>query len=641
MKYGLCILAIGASLFSTACGGGSGSMTLVPPATYTVGGKVSGLAGTGLVLQNNSSATLSVVANATSFVFPDALTSGTGYAVSVMTQPSNPVQSCAVSAGSGTVNANIGSVMVTCTTPPTTYTVGGTISGLAASGLTLQINSAETLTIGTSQSSFTFQTALTDGSSYDVAVLAQPSIPAQSCSVIDGSGTSSVNLKTVAVRCKNLNEWAWEGGPQVDDQIGSYSGIGVASSTNNPGARYWGVSSTDKTGNFWLFGGYGYDSVGTLADMNDLWKYDASLGQWISMGGSDVAAVNGTYGSVGTADPNNTPGARDSAVSWTDASGNFWIFGGHGYDSTRTAGNLNDLWNYNATNGWTWVSGSNVVNPIGTYGTKGVADVANAPGSRYSGVSWMDQKGNLWLFGGQGSDSAANVGYLNDLWKGSYNASGQWTWTWVSGDAVTGAKGIYGTKGKSSTTNTPGARYLAANWTDVNGNLWMFGGFGPDSTGNTAVLSDLWEFNVGTGQWMWVSGSETAAVEAVYGTLGVASKKNLPGSRKGSIVWTDAQGNFWLFGGIGIDSTGVSGQLNDLWEYNVNNLDWTWQSGSNVAGAPGSYGTLGTADTSNVPGARGGAPSWIDASGNLWLFGGNGPVSGANGSFSDLWKFIP
>ena len=190
------------------------------------------------------------------------------------------------------------------------------------------------------------------------------------------------------------------------------------------------------------------------------------------------------------------PGARDSAVSWTDALGNFWLFGGHGYDSVRTADNLNDLWKFSGGE-WTWVSGSNVVNQQGNYGALGVGDPANVPGARYSASSWSDKQGNFWLFGGLGGRRlTGTVGSLNDLWEGNYNSTGQWIWTWVAGSSVAGEK----------TDSVPGARYLSANWTDKQGNLWLFGGYGPDTNGNTASLSDLWEYNVSSGQWTFVGG---------------------------------------------------------------------------------------------------------------------------------------
>jgi hypothetical protein len=64
------------------------------------------------------------------------------------------------------------------------------------------------------------------------------------------------------------------------------------------------------------------------------------------MGGSSTVGHAGVYGTLGTAAAGNIPGSRDAAVTWTDSSGNFWLFGGWGYDSTGTVGDLNDLWEY-------------------------------------------------------------------------------------------------------------------------------------------------------------------------------------------------------------------------------------------------------------------------------------------------------
>ncbi len=83
----------------------------------TVGGTVSGLAGTGLVLSLNSGAqTLSVSVNG-SYSFPSAITAGNPYAVTVQTQPSAPGQTCVVANGNGTMgNSAVTNVNVTCTT---------------------------------------------------------------------------------------------------------------------------------------------------------------------------------------------------------------------------------------------------------------------------------------------------------------------------------------------------------------------------------------------------------------------------------------------------------------------------------------------------------------------------------------------
>jgi len=66
----------------TACGGGDSGPP--PPATYTVGGTVTGLSGSGLVLQNGGGADLPISASGT-FTFATRMLSGTSYSVTVKT----------------------------------------------------------------------------------------------------------------------------------------------------------------------------------------------------------------------------------------------------------------------------------------------------------------------------------------------------------------------------------------------------------------------------------------------------------------------------------------------------------------------------------------------------------------------------
>jgi hypothetical protein len=128
----------------------------------------------------------------------------------------------------------------------------------------------------------------------------------------------------------------------------------VAASTNIPGARNGAVSWSDASGNAWIFGGEGFDSNGVFGYLNDLWKFDPALGttgEWTWMGGSSTVGNNdgqlGVYGTLGTAASTNIPGGREFAMSWIDASGNLWLFGGDGYDSVGTQDEyLNDLWKY-------------------------------------------------------------------------------------------------------------------------------------------------------------------------------------------------------------------------------------------------------------------------------------------------------
>ena len=167
--------------------------------TYSIGGSVTGLAGAGLVLQDNAGDDLSVAPGSGTFTFATPVASGATYQVTVKTQPTVPSQTCAASAATGTVvSANVTNVVVTCTT--TTYTVGGSITGLTASGLVLQNNGGDDLTVSATSSSFTFATAVASGSPYSVTVKTQPS--GLTCAVSAGSGTvGAAPVANVAVIC--------------------------------------------------------------------------------------------------------------------------------------------------------------------------------------------------------------------------------------------------------------------------------------------------------------------------------------------------------------------------------------------------------------------------------------------------------
>ena len=191
------------ALALAACGGGGSSpapsqSSDPAPTQYTIGGSVTGLSGTGLVLQDNGGDNLSVSASG-SFTFATKLNSGATYSVTVMTQPTG--QTCTVSSGTGTASANITSVAVACTTSTPNVTIGGTVTGLTGTGLVLQDNGGDNLTVS-QNGAFTFATALASGTAYAVTVLTQPSSPAQTCTVASGSGTTaSTNVISVAVTC--------------------------------------------------------------------------------------------------------------------------------------------------------------------------------------------------------------------------------------------------------------------------------------------------------------------------------------------------------------------------------------------------------------------------------------------------------
>lgn len=359
----------------------------------------------------------------------------------------------------------------------------------------------------------------------------------------------------------------------------------------------------------------------------------AQSATWTWVAGTATGNVNGVYGTKGVSNSLNIPGSRETSGSWNDANGNMWIFGGYGYPASGFRGYLNDLWKWDG-NSWTWLSGSNAINGTANYGTKGVASSSNIPGPRICPTTWIDANGNLWLFGGYDGSY-----YYNDLWKWDGT-----NWTWMSGNN-TGSlpdvvNGVYGTKGIAASNNVPGSRNGASGWVDASGNLWLFAG-ACDSYPSYYNYNDLWKWD-GT-NWTWVAGANTTnytGAYGVYGTKGVASASNVPGSRRFSSTWLDSQGNAWIFGGYGNASSFIySGFMNDLWKWDGTN--WTWITGGNnisVGGngsQTGTYGTKGVTLSTNIPPGRDRAFSWIDQFGNLCFFGGRTNT----GFFNDFWKF--
>jgi hypothetical protein len=120
---------------------------------------VSGLVGTGLVLQNNGGDDLAIATDG-EFSFPSPIASGATYSVSVKTQPSGPSQSCGIANGTGTIGSADVNVTITCATG--TFTIGGSVTGLQGSGLVLRNNGGDDLTIA-GNGPFQFPTMLASG----------------------------------------------------------------------------------------------------------------------------------------------------------------------------------------------------------------------------------------------------------------------------------------------------------------------------------------------------------------------------------------------------------------------------------------------------------------------------------------------
>jgi hypothetical protein len=196
------VAAILAFSVLAACGGSDGTTPAASsssPVTqsFKLGGSVNGLTDTGLVLANGTDS-IAVAANATSFSLGAVLKTGASYAVSVLTQPANGV--CSIANGSGiTSSADIGNVVVTCSTQA--FALGGSVSGLTATGLVL-VNGSDTVAVPATATAFILPTLVAFGSSYTVTVQSQPA--GEACSVTSGSATMPAQaVASIAVACSD------------------------------------------------------------------------------------------------------------------------------------------------------------------------------------------------------------------------------------------------------------------------------------------------------------------------------------------------------------------------------------------------------------------------------------------------------
>lgn len=288
--------------------------------------------------------------------------------------------------------------------------------------------------------------------------------------------------------------------------------------SGGPAPQYRSLGWTAPDGDLWLIQGH------------QMWRYSLSTHTWIDMTPASIP-------------PGPLPDGNYGAVSWTDRHGDFWLL----------TSNNSTLWKYPIA-----------TQPAPHWWARVVPSQARDswPNLRAHAMAWTDLKGNLWLFGGQ--DTYLNADF-NDLWKYDpeqplpFSGLRRWERYNLSGRA-------------------PGDRIAGATWTDVQGDLWLYGGH----SDREGYLEDLWQFTLGTEPHRPVWRDRTP-------DLAVAP---WPGPRYMQAAWTDENGHFWSYGGA---QTFAGLHKNDLWkldpsgltqtvELDINTSATVYPFGSNVAG---------------------------------------------------------
>ncbi len=401
-------------------------------------------------------------------------------------------------------------------------------------------------------------------------------------------------------------QWTWIKGPQtITDQNGEFGIKGVPSPLNYPSARTFGPNCwTDNNGDLWMYGGHGFDVNGTQGGLQDLWRYNIANNEWTWMGGSNVANIAPVHGTIGVASPTNNPGAREECKSaWVDDNNNLWMFGGQDGATANVSSNVrNDMWKYNISTGeWTWMKGASTMNSNGSYGTKGVEAPTNNPPARFTYTRWKGKDKNFYVFAGGNSATSRN-----DVWRYNINTN---NWTWISGASQQNNAGNYTAQCQPEELHYPSARMenqtvATSTCTEI---FWSFGGF--KTVGNPLSYNDLWLYNLTTNKWTWVSGSQATNINPNPGPIGVAQPGRYIGSKGGVAIWTDAQNNLWIFGGLAHDSTlpPPAGQTlalglkNDLWRFQPDSTCFDASFFSTLALEYPGDSTFCPGDTTSIP----------------------------------------
>src|SRR6267378_1380769 len=605
------------SFVLSACSGpvgsssGSGSGSGGGPFTISV--TVSGLAGTGLVLADNTTDKLTITANGTS-AFASTVAKGGSYAVTVQTQPSNPTQTCAASpstASGSNISANV-TATVSCTTNPDTATIGGTVSGLVVPGssVILQNNGGDSLTV-TANGSFTFKTPVTGTDVYAVTVVTQAVGPNQICTVTNGSGVASANVTNVAVNCV----LSFSIGGTVTGVVGTglilqnssdSEQLPISPANGNQAFTFKKLVPTGTAYNVTIFAQPTAPTQSCTVNSGT---------------GSGTATANVTNVAIVCPAVTYSVGGRVVGLAGIPPNNGVLTDG-----SFLLQNNLGNTLNITENGPFTFATQEALNDQY-------QISIFHAASTQSQGCTLWNYKG---VVTGNVTTPVVDCGH-ND-------------WTWIDGTKTAGPIGApqYGsfpatapTTLPNPFTNTPGARYGAAGWTDKSVNLWLFGGDGWELAGGTpqdtlnAPMNDLWVCVMFIGadycQWQLQGAYDPTAVNTVPATTvgkqiianaqhegqgGVYGTPGLPPARLGAATWTDNAGNLWLFGG----SDGGN-YRNDLWEFNASTLSpdfttkagqWTWQSGGNTSlvDQNGIY----PPSANPYPGARTNAVSWTDAS---------------------------
>ena len=497
--------------------------------TYTIGGSVSGLVGSGLALATAGEPDLVVTTGATGFAFAKRVPNGTAFAVIVMEQPTNPSQRCVVAYGTGSVRGtDVTNVLVTCSALESRL-LGGRVMGLEELGLILGTPGQPDVAVAPGQGMFTFKDPLPIGTEYAISVDSQPT--GQTCVVANGQGvvggaelfdaivtcyapTGRKALKVAAgdgssfVITEDGALWAW--GDNSAGQLGDGSrearstpvliGTGFASVVTTPYAAYHGARTLGikGDGSLWAWGDWG----GLLGDVSGVQLLSPELvgpGYTSAALGEDHALAVKADGTLWAWGNNNYYGQLGTGTLYEWEVEPVPVLVGSGFSSVAAAGNTSYAMK---SDGTLWAWGDNGGGQIGD-GTREArplpvlvaSDIAAVTAAIWGQVFAVKSDGSLWAWGDWGGNTTERIspvkigegfvsvafplGVKNDgtLWEWSGDAFGQPAWVGEGFRAVAAA----------------GGHSIAAK---LDGTVWAWG---PDAIAQPSLASHPSPVQIGAG----------------------------------------------------------------------------------------------------------------------------------------------
>jgi LruC domain-containing protein len=431
---------------SNSGGSTTALLTITIQAVFQIGGTLSGVAASGLVLSSAGEPDLSIASGATSFSFSKALPTGAAYAVSVSAQPGSLI-CVVVSGGAGSVGfANVTNILVTCTPPwsQIAQSNGSTVMAIANDGTLWGwgYNASGQLGNGT----YTNATSPVPlGTGY--------------ATLSPGSG------HTLAIKTDGTL-WAWGENDYGEVGIGTVTAQGINTPMQVGNASNWAAVSAGR-----------FHSLALTTD--------GSLYAWGRNNNASLASGAGQLG-------NNT--TTDSSVPILIGTGYSQVAAGTFFSAAlKTDGTV-----------WTW--GWSKFDPLGN-GVEGSPSVnVLAPAQVMSGVITLTT----------GSYQGYAIKADHSLWVWGYNNFG------TLGNGMSGGTANVNTPVQVATgiASAHGAMNFSA-VLKLDGTIWTTGGAfsGELGTGTTTVNSNTFMQVAGTGYSTMVVGSANVQALKPDGTL--------------------------------------------------------------------------------------------------------------------------